>query len=73
MQILHVSQTERLTRGWRYEPVFMSQTLATSQLFCHRGASLYSSYNLFPRLLEFDEYKEVIRDMILTRNGNQNI
>ena len=71
--ILHVSQTERLTRGWRYEPKFMSQTLATSQLFCHRGASLYSSYNLFPQLLEFEEYKEVIRDKILARNGNHNI
>ena len=50
--ILHVSQTERLTRGWRYKPTFMSQTLATYQLFCHRLASLYLSYNLLPRLLE---------------------
>ena len=72
-QHLRVSQTERLTRGWRYEPTFMAQTMTTAQQFCHRGSSLYSSYNLFPRLLEFGEYKEVIRSKILERNGNRNI
>ena len=70
---LKISQTERLTRGWRYEPTFMAQTMTTAQQFCHRGSSLYSSYNLLPRLLEFGEYKEVIRSLILERNGNRNI
>ena len=71
---LHVSQAERVTRNWSYGPKFMPQTLATAGQFCHRGSSLYSSYNLVPLLtIDFDEYKDVIRDRIVARNGNGNI
>ena len=70
---LELSQTTYSTRRFRVVPDFKPQTIVTSQAFCHRAPSLYSSYDLYPDLSDWDDYKELIRWRIIERNGNKNI
>ena len=61
------------TRRLRLEPKFPPQTMVSSLSFIHRGASLYSEFNLFPDLSEGDDYKDLVRSKILAKYPNTNM
>ena len=61
------------TRRLRLEPKFLPQTMVSSLSFIHRGASLYSEFNLFPDLSEGDDYKDLVRSKILAKFPNTNM
>ena len=66
------SNTTYNTRRWRLDVPFVPRLLVTANCFLHRSLSIYNDFNLYTNGAQMEEYREIIRDKVLSTfpNGN---